>query len=147
MVFAAIHLNALAIAAAVLSSIAIGFVWYGPLFGNAWMAEMGVPPDFGPEPSVLKRSMLLMLAGATLTTLALALILELGRASGWTAGTSLAPAFYAGLVALFVWIGFCVPMLLGSVAWEGRSWRWFGINAGYHAAALLASAMMLTYWR
>jgi len=33
------------------------------------------------------------------------------------------------------------------VAWEGRSWKLFGINAGYHLASLLAAAMILSYWR
>ena len=39
------------------------------------------------------------------------------------------------------------PMLLGGVAWENRSWKWFRINAGYHLMALLAAAMILAYWR
>ena len=34
------HLNWLAIAAAVVANIGIGFVWYGPVFGSAWMHEM-----------------------------------------------------------------------------------------------------------
>jgi hypothetical protein len=32
-----IHLNYLAILAAMAANIAIGFAWYGPLFGRAWI--------------------------------------------------------------------------------------------------------------
>ena len=56
-------LNYYAIAAAAASSIVIGFIWYGPLFGTAWMKEMGVAPDFKPDPSLMQRSLLLMTVG------------------------------------------------------------------------------------
>ena len=56
-------------------------------------------------------------------------------------------AIYGLTVALGAWIGFYVPMLLSGVAWENRSWKLFGINAGYHLAALLAAAMILSHWR
>lgn len=133
-------LNFFAIAAAAASSIVIGFIWYGPLFGTAWMKEMGVAPDFKPDPAMMKRSLLLMIAGAVLTSIALACAINVAG--------SRAPAASQGLVAaLGAWAGFYVPMLLGGVAWENRSWRWFGINAGYHLAALLAAAMIVAHWR
>ena len=133
-------LNYYAIAAAAASSIVIGFIWYGPLFGTAWMKEMGVAPDFKPDPSLMQRSLLLMTVGAVLTALALASALHIAG--------SRAPAALQGLAtALGAWAGFYVPMLLGGVAWENRSWKWFRINAGYHLMALLAAAMILAYWR
>ncbi len=144
-----LHLNGWAIAAAALSTIAIGFLWYGPLFGNAWMKEMAMPPDFKPDPALLKRSMLLMMAGAVLTALVLACGIQISRPSFWNGKTSAdLPAMLQGLcAALAAWTGFYVPVLLGAVAWESRSWRWFGINAGYHLAALLTAGIVLAVWR
>ncbi len=142
-----IYLNGLAIAAAAVSIIAIGFLWYGPLFGAAWMKEMGVAPDFKPNPALLKRAMLLMMAGALLTSIALACGIEICRPSIWRAGNDAASVIYGLCVALGAWAGFCVPMLLGGVAWENRSWKWFGINAAYHFVTLLTAAMLLAYWR
>jgi Protein of unknown function (DUF1761) len=139
----AIHLNWLAIGASVLASVVIGFLWYGPILGNAWMKEMGVAPDFKPDPALLKRSMLLMILGASLTAVALACVIQLLLLSSWKSGN----AALALAVSLGVWIGFYVPLLLSGVAWENRSWRLFGINAGYHLAALLAAAMILAHWR
>jgi hypothetical protein len=142
-----IYLNGWAIAAAALSTIVIGFLWYGPLFGTAWLKEMGVSPDFKPDPALLKRSMCLMIAGAILTAVALACGIEICRPSTWQTGDDAAPAVYAVSAALFAWVGFYVPMLLGGVAWENRSWKWFRINAGFHFASLLAMGMILAFWQ
>lgn len=139
----AIHLNWLAIGTSVLSSVVIGFLWYGPILGNAWMKEMGVAPDFKPDPALLKRSMLLMILGALLTAVMLACVIQILLLSSWKSGDAL----LALAVSLGAWIGFYVPLLLSGVAWENRSWRLFGINAGYQLAALLAAAMILAHWR
>ena len=66
--------------------------------------------------------------------------------------TVVADAFCHSMVralvgALIPWLGFAVPMLLSGVAWEQRSWKLFGINAGYQLAALLTAAMILAHWR
>lgn len=141
------QLNWLAIIAAVIASVAIGFLWYGPVRGDAWMKEMGLPPDFKPPPALLKRSMLLMVAGSLLTAVMLACVIELAHPPAADAADAAPAAFYGVTVALCAWAGFYVPMLLGGVAWENRSWRLFRINAGYHLLALLATAMILAYWR
>ena len=142
-----VYLNGWVIAAAAASTIVIGFFWYGPLFGNAWMREMAIAPDFKPDPALLKRSMLLMIIGAVLTTVVLACGIEISRPSNWKAGVDALPATYGLGAALFAWSGFYVPMLLGSVAWENRSWKWFAINAGYHLMALMTAGMILVLWR
>ncbi len=142
-----IHLNWLAIAAAVVSNIIIGFLWYGPLLGRAWMREMGMAPDHKPNPAAMKRSMIVMIVGAFLTAIVLAYSVAVWRPSTWNAGTDAADAYYGFASAFFTWIGFYVPVLLGSVAWESKSWKLFGINAGYYLIALLAAGMILAIWR
>lgn len=37
--------NILALLAAAASSLVVGFVWYGPLFGKAWMKESGMTEE------------------------------------------------------------------------------------------------------
>lgn len=142
-----VYLNGWVIAAAAASTIVIGFFWYGPLFGSAWMKEMAIAQDFKPDPALLKRSMLLMIAGAVLTAVVLAYGIEISRPSNWKADGDAPPAIYGLGAALFAWTGFYVPMLLGSVAWESRSWKWFAINAGYHLVTLMAAGMILALWR
>ncbi|OHD68966.1 MAG: hypothetical protein A2W19_07010 [Spirochaetes bacterium RBG_16_49_21] len=58
------------------------------------------------------------------------------------------PSYRFGLmVASFTWIGgYYVPVFLISVAYEQRSWKLFGINAGYHLVGLQVIAQILAYW-
>jgi hypothetical protein len=142
-----IQLNWLAIGAAVAANIVIGFLWYGPLLGKAWMREMGLPAEHKPDPATMKRSMIIMIVSAFLTAYVLAHSVEVWRPSTWKAGTDAPNEIYGFYSAFFTWIGFYVPMLLGGVAWESKSWKLFGINAGYHFVALLAAGMILAFWR
>jgi hypothetical protein len=141
------HLNWLAVIAAVISSVVIGLLWYGPLLGSAWMKEMGMPADFKPDPALIKRSLLLMTFSALLTAVVLSCTIELSRPPTPDAADDTPDAIYGLIVALGAWVGFYVPLLLSGVAWENRSWKLFRINAGYHLLALLAAAMILAHWR
>ena len=142
-----IHRHCWAILAAMTANIAIGFLWYGPLFGKAWMGEVGMAADHKPAPGVMKRAMILMVVGAFLTAFVLAHSVEVWRPSTWKVGPDAANATYGFYSAFFTWVGFYVPVLLSSVAWESKSWKLFGINAGYYFTALLAAGMILAYWR
>ena len=144
-----IHLNWLAIAAAVVVSMIIGFLWYGPLFGKAWAKEIGLPPDFKPAPAVFVKAIVLQCIGAFLTVYVLAHSEEVWRPfSTWGLGTSDGPnALYGLMCAFFTWLGFYLPQFLGSVAWEMKSWKLFGINAGGSLVLLISQGMILATWR
>ena len=45
--------------------------------------------------------------------------------------------------AIFAWLGFYVPVDLGAVAWERKSWKLFAINTGYHLMMLIVAAVIL----
>ncbi len=142
-----IHLNWPAMMAAMAAMVVIGFLWYGPVLGTAWMKEMGLAPDHKPDPKILRRGMILMVIGALLTVYVLAHSMEVWRPSSWRLGDDRPHATYGFFGAFFPWLGFYVPLLFNSVAWENRSWKLFGINAGYHLTALLVAAMILAHWR
>lgn len=143
----ALQFNPAAIAAAVLADIVIAYIWYGLLFGKAWASGMKMPPDPGPDSRFRFKSVSLHVAGVFLTVLVLAHTTQIWRPSVWHAGTD-APAHVYGLNAAFwTWIGFYLPVQLGGLAWEGKSWKVFLINAGYHLLELSAAAAILSYWR
>jgi uncharacterized protein DUF1761 len=142
-----IHLNYLAIVAAMAANIVIGFLWYGPVLGKAWIKEMGMPADQKPDPKVMTRGLILMVIGSFLTAFVLAYTVDVWRPSTWKVGADASNATYGFYAAFFTWIGFYVPMLLGGVAWENKSWKLFSINAGYSFVALLAVGMILAFWR
>jgi len=48
-------------------------------------------------------------------------------------------------LAFWCWIGFAAPILLGSVLWEQRPFRFYLINALYWLVALMAMALVLLW--
>ncbi|MFQ6678417.1 MAG: DUF1761 domain-containing protein [Fidelibacterota bacterium] len=54
------------------------------------------------------------------------------------------PAISNGFqTALFTWLGFFLPVDLGTVTWEKKSWKLFGIDTSYHFITLSVVAMIL----
>lgn len=142
-----IRLNYLAIGASVVASFVTGFLWYGPIFGKMWAKLVNMPADFKPTSAQMARGMILMVVGAFLMSYVLAHSTEVWRASSWKAGAD-GPAWTYGFFAgLFTWVGFYIPPLLSSVAWEMRSWKLFAINAGYYFLQLQIVGAILAHWR
>jgi hypothetical protein len=142
-----LHVNYLAILAALVAKAVLGSLWYGPFFGRIWNRELDFPPNFALPPAALYRARVLRWFGLALTTYVLALAIEVIRPSSWGAGTDGPAAIYGFMTALFVWIGFYVPQLLSRVGWEGTSWKLLRIHAFYHLVALQVSGQILTHWR
>ena len=142
-----IHVNYAAVATAVFASFLFGWLWYGPLFGRKWASLMNMPMDQKPDPKVMIRGMALMIIGTFLTAYVLAHSSEVWRASFWGAGADAPSWRYGFFGGGFTWLGFYVPILLGAVAWEGRNWSLFGLNAAYHFLNLQLIAMILAHWR
>src|SRR5436190_23445556 len=142
-----IHDNVLAILVAVAATMVLGFHLYGPILGKTWMKEMGIPAGSKPDPKVMRRGLILMLIGSFLTAFVLAHTGEVWRPSVWKAGADGSAAFYGFSTGFWTWIGFYVPLLLGGVSWENRSWKLFWINAAYYFVMLQMVAMILAYWR
>jgi len=142
-----IHVNWLAVLAAVVASFVFGWLWYGPLFGKKWAALMKFPPDMKPDPKVMARGMVLMVIGTFLTSYTLVFFSDIWRPSVWGGGADSPGYVYGFLAGLWTWIGFTVPMLLSAVAWEGRPWALFGLNAAYYFLNLQLIAMIIAYVR
>jgi hypothetical protein len=126
------QVNLLAVLFAALSAFVIGGIWYGPLFGKAWMDAHGfteamLRDRFNP---VKTYGITFLLSVVTAYTLAMFLGAEHNAASG--AGW--------GLMIGAVWVG-------GSIAtnyqFEGTSNLLLMINAGYHAVRFAAMGAIL----
>src|SRR2546428_13702448 len=90
-----IHLNYWAILVAVAATMVLGFLWYGPIFGKAWMKEMGIPAGGKPDPKVMRRGLILMLIGSLLTAIVLAHTRDGWPARPWEAGAPRSCRFYS----------------------------------------------------
>lgn len=140
-----VRLNGLAISVAAIASFMIGGLWYGPLFGKAWKQAQGIPLDA--KPTGMSKALMLNFVGIMLMTFVMAHSVGVWHASAWGQSPDKAPYLYGFFGGFFNWLGFIIPMLLNSVAFEKQSWKVFGINAAYQFVSLQAIGMILAYWR
>jgi hypothetical protein len=128
-----------AIISTMVFSVILGFVWYGPLFGKAWMTMSGVAmPTEKPGFAVMVKPMILSFIGSILLSYVLGFSIFFHNAYYGTMGLS--PALS---IAFLVWLGFIVPAYLNLKGWEGKPWKLFWINTGYWLVFLLASATFI----
>jgi hypothetical protein len=142
-----IHINYMAVAAAVVINFIFGWIYYGPLLGKIWAKEMGFNMDQKPAPGVMIRGMILMIVGTFLTVFVLQHMQSVWRPSTWGLSPDQSDFHYGFGAGFFTWLGFFVPQQLGGVAWENKSWKLFGINAFYNFLSLQIVAMILAFWR
>jgi hypothetical protein len=142
-----IHISFMAVVVAVVVSFLFGWLWYGPLFGKRWAGHMKLPRNHKPDPKLMLRSLGLTLLGTILMAYVLAHAVEVWRPSVWGVGQDGPSYLYGFFSGFFTWIGYFVPLLLGAVAWESRSWSLFRLNAAYHFVNLQIIGMILAYWR
>src|SRR5258705_4829968 len=126
-----IHLNYWAILGAVAATMALGFLWYGPIFGKAWMKEMGIPAGSKPDPKVMRRGLILMLIGSFLTAFVLAHIGEVWRPSVWEARADRSAAFFGFSTGLLSLICFYRPLLLRALSPGNKSSKLFRIYTAH----------------
>ncbi len=119
--------NLTAVVAAAIASLVVGFIWYGPLFGKAWMKLTGLK-EMGDKKEMPKTYAILFVA-SLVTAYVLSVL-----------GASLATAFW-------VWLGFQATLLLHSVLFEGKSWNLYFLNAGHQLVSLLAMSWVLNYFK
>lgn len=135
-------LNWLAILIAIVSNVIIGFVWYAKQVptGRIWMREMKIPADAKPTGKQMAKSLTLMLIGTFLLMFVFQHVFLAFRDAYRLDGERLVDGLTMvdGLSGgFFTWLGFFLPVTLGTVAWEGKSWSLFFVNTSYHLVTLL----------
>ena len=119
--------NWVAVIAAGIASMVVGFVWYGPLFGKMWMKMSGKKEM--EDKSQMPKTYAIMFIASLVTAYVLTVL-----------GGSLQTAFW-------VWLGFQATLLLHSVLFEGKSWNFYFLNAGHQLVSLLAMSWVLSYFK
>lgn len=128
------NINWLSVLLATISSFLIGGIWYGPLFGKAWMSEFGFT-----EESLKKRSMPKVFGLSFLLAFIASFNLELfiGAKADIVFGTT--AGFFAGIG----WVGTMLGILY---LFEMRSLKAYVINAGYCIISLTLMGCILGAW-
>ena len=138
-----VPINYFAVIVNVVIAMGLGFLWYGPLFGKQWAVLMGWSPEDMAERQKkdMTKSYIIMALGALLMSFVLAHSLIFAAAylqiSGVMAGIE---------AAIWNWAGFVAPVMVGTVLWEGKSWKLWALNAGYYLVLLLTMGILLALW-
>lgn len=129
-----ISFNWIGIFAATLSAFVIGGLWYGPLFGKAWMQALGIN-----EADMEGRNMAKVFGIAFLLSLVAAINLAAFLGPEADMGFGAAAGFAAGLG----WVGMFLGILY---IFENRSLKAWAVNAGYCTVALTVMGLILGAW-
>lgn len=135
-----IAVNYSAILVAGIISMGIGFLWYSPaVLGNPWLKLMGIDKK---SMKKAQKDMAPLFALSFVATLMTGYVLSHVMA--------LSEDFYgkgpvmAGIsTAIFMWLGFIMPVQLTDVIFGSRKWMLFLINTGYQLASVLAMGIAI----
>lgn len=128
------HVNWLAILVAALAGFAVGGIWYGPLFGKAWMRESGVSLEkarAANKPKLFGTVFVLNLIAAG------SLAMFIGPSGSWRFG------LFAGFMTGLTFISTALGVIY---LFEARSLRLWLINAGYQTVIFSLMGTILGAW-
>ncbi len=132
-------INYVAVIVAAIVSMGIGFLWYGPLFGKAWIKLSGM--SMKDMEKKKKKGMTKTYVIAFIGTLVMAYVLA--HFVDYVGATTLSAGAELGS---WLWIGFFAPTLLGIVLWEGKSWKLYLLNVGHYLVTLVVMGAILAVW-
>jgi uncharacterized protein DUF1761 len=133
------QVNYVAVLVAAVAVFVLGWLWYSPLlFYKPWMRLRGLDP-------VAAMAGAKMPAGKLLIEFARCLVLAyvIARFMGLLGVSNLFGAVHFGL---FLWIGFPVVLLTGSILWENVPWKVAAIHAGDWLVKMLVIPTIVCLW-
>ena len=133
-------INYLAILIAAIVSMVIGALWYSPvLFGKLWMKLSGISEKQIQDAK--KKGMTKSYALAFLGTLVMSYVLA--HFVDYAEATTFASGMQTGF---WIWLGFLVTTMLGTVLWEGKPVKLYFLNIAHYFVVLLITGGMLALW-
>lgn len=130
-----VAINWLAVIAASLVGFAIGFVWYGPLFGKPWMASVGMTEEDAKNGNMAK------IFGFTFVfqfIMAYCLAMFFGGEVNVQEG-----AFY-GFLTGFGWVAMAIGV---NGLYEQKSWKYIFINGGFWTVVFTLMGLIIGGWK
>lgn len=128
-------INWLAVIAASLVGFAIGFVWYGPLFGKAWLNSTGLTEEEIQDSNMAK------IFGITFV---LQFIMAYFLAMFFGGEVSLQEGTFYGFLTGFGWVAMALTV---NALYEHKSWKYIFINGGYWVVVFTLMGLILGAWK
>lgn len=128
----------IAVICSAVASMALGFVWYSPfLFGKRWNIEMGhTEESLKPITSIQGMTKTYTLGGILAIVMAYCIAVIFN---------SVVFVGFIGIavVALVIWSGFILPIMVNSVLYGKDSMVLFGINVSYQFVSILLMSLII----
>jgi hypothetical protein len=129
-----LHFNWPAILVAAITGFALGAIWYGPLFGKAWMRASGLSTDKTRATNMPKTYGAVLLLNIIA---AASLAMFIGPSGTWSFG------LFAGFMTGLTFVATALGVIY---LFESRSLRLWLINAGYQIAFFSLMGIILGGW-
>jgi hypothetical protein len=123
-----------------IASMAIGSLWYGPLFGKYFMKETGMDAWSKEKQASTKKTMWMSYIGQLIASLVMFYVLA-GIVAGF-GHTTVAGGLLTGII---VWFGIVVPVKLGDILWGGNK-TLFWLSIGNMFVTLLTAGAIIGAW-
>ena len=121
-------------------SIILGALWYSPLlFGNIWVKLMGFSKKDIEKGK--KKGMTMKYTIMSITSLIM--IYVLAHFVDYTDSITFLKGMQTGF---WIWLGFLATTMLGTVLWEGKSFKLYLINTSYYFVLLIFAGGILAVW-
>jgi hypothetical protein len=138
-----IVINYWAILACGIYAMALGSVWYGPLFSKKWMEVIGATEmDMEARKEMQKKAMPLYAVSFVLALFQAYVLAHFIK--GWTDVSAVENA-------LWIFAAFIIPTVAAGSMWNNDSakisWTRFLIQAGYYLVLFVGFALILGYWQ
>ena len=137
------HVNYLAVIAAAVSAMIVGFVWYSQLlFGRLWLKIIGKENLSIAEQEHIKKEVGpyvgIMFAGTIVGAFVFSLFVK------WL---NVYTVFQVMLVGFWAWLGFIFPVSLGTALFSGKEkglvWSLFMVQTGHSLVGMLVMRAIL----
>ena len=127
-------LNWLAIIVSTALAFGLGAVWYGPLFGQAWLNAIGKKAeDITPTPGPF----IISFVSALLTSIVMAAVISSAGLAGLADGV---------IVGLFMGLGFIATAMASDSAFCGWGLKLYLIQAGYRVVYCVIMGVIIAVW-
>ncbi len=130
-----VHINYLAVVVVTILAFVIGGLWYGPLFGKAWMKEVGMTEEDAAKGNMVK------IFG---TTIILNIIIALNLSAFLGPKPDLMFGLFAGLAVGIGWVSASLGIIY---LFSRKSLKLFLIDASYQTIIYALMGIILGIWK
>lgn len=133
------EINYLAVLVASAANMAVGYVWYGPLFGKVWMKLVGkTEKDLKSQSGKMPLLYGTMFAATLIFNYVLAHFVRVGNATDILSGAG---------IGFWAWLGFIATTSLGEFIFSAKPKNLYALQNGHHVVNFLLSGAILATWR